>query len=92
MATHVRFDEGMNDLPIDKIPPNVQLLQRSEFGHRLPIETEDDSVGKVHLFSSPFAHTPPKTLKAGCDVENYGFDIDTDPQQPCLCAFILFNY
>ena len=33
-ATHARFDEGMNDVPINKIPPNVQLLQRSEYGKR----------------------------------------------------------
>ena len=63
---------------MDKIPPNVQLLQRSEFGRRLPIETEDDSVAKFHLFSSLFAHTLPKTLKDQCNVENYGFDINTD--------------
>ena len=32
----------------------------------------------MHLFSSPFAHTLPKTLRNQCNVENYGFDLDTD--------------
>ena len=32
IASHAKFDEGMNDLPIDQIPPNVQHLQRSELG------------------------------------------------------------
>ena len=34
-ATYAHFDKGMNDLSIDKIVPNVQMLQRSEFGKSL---------------------------------------------------------
>ena len=40
-ATHARFDEGMNDVPINKIPPNVQLLQRSEYGKRPAKDQEE---------------------------------------------------
>ena len=39
IATHVRFDEGMNHLPIDKIPPNVQQLHRAQYAKAFPAET-----------------------------------------------------
>ena len=32
IATHVRFDEGFNDLPTEGLPPNVQYILRSEDG------------------------------------------------------------
>ena len=34
IAKHAKFDEGMNDLDINSIPPNVQQLQRSDDGVR----------------------------------------------------------
>ena len=78
MATHAQFDEGMNNLPIDKIPPNVQLLRCSEFGPQLPAEATKSTVDKFHLFSSPFAHTIPKTLEDQCYIMNFGLNVDTD--------------
>ncbi|KAG7360930.1 hypothetical protein IV203_036029 [Nitzschia inconspicua] len=38
IAKHAQFDEGMNDLPIESIPPNVQYLLRSLYGQRFPSE------------------------------------------------------
>ena len=43
IAFHARFDEGMNDLPHDAIPPNVQHLQRVQHGAPLPPESEEIS-------------------------------------------------
>ena len=61
MASHVRFDEGMNDLPIDAIPPNVQHLQRSEFGKTYPEESVETSINEFHLYRNPFSETLEKT-------------------------------
>jgi len=36
IAKHVRFDEGMNDLPPDLVPPNVVHLQRTQNGEPKP--------------------------------------------------------
>ena len=68
IATHARFDEGMNDLTIDAIPHNVQHLQRAEEG--LPIEPDVKPIGVedfcFHI--TPFAKlllksvVPSKTL------------------------------
>ena len=44
ISSHVCFDEGMNDLPIDKIPPNVQHLQCSEFGRTFEEEKDEVTV------------------------------------------------
>ena len=32
IANHARFDEGMNDLPIADLPPNVRHLMRVDDG------------------------------------------------------------
>jgi len=40
IAKHVHFDEGMNDLPPDLVPPNVVDLQRAQNGEPLPAESE----------------------------------------------------
>mmetsp|Transcript_17708 Transcript_17708/g.26862 ORF Transcript_17708/g.26862 Transcript_17708/m.26862 type:complete len:200 (-) Transcript_17708:2195-2794(-) len=42
IATHARFEEGMNDLPIDCIPPNVVHLQQMQLGESIPEEAEID--------------------------------------------------
>ena len=54
--------QGMNDLPIDKVPPNVQLLQRSKFGKRLPTEPTQALVEELDLFNSRFPYTLFKVL------------------------------
>ena len=78
-ASHARFDEGMNDLPISDIPPNVQHLQRIEEGNPIPAETVETSIEEFHLYSNPFAHTLPVSLKAkNCKNANFGMSVSTD--------------
>ena len=36
IATHARFDEGMNDLPVTDMPPNVSHLLRTDDGNAVP--------------------------------------------------------
>ena len=66
IATHVRFDEGMNDLPFESIPPNVQHLQRVDDGKLLAAETEVTSADEFQFYLHPFANLVSKTLKKSC--------------------------
>ena len=38
IAKHARFDEGMNDTPIHKLPPNALQLHRLNSGDHFPAE------------------------------------------------------
>eukprot|EP00980_Cylindrotheca_fusiformis_P020907 scaffold7928_cov68-Cylindrotheca_fusiformis.AAC.1 len=44
IAKHARFDEGMNDLPLDQVPPNVTHLQRTQLGEEMPMEMHETTV------------------------------------------------
>ena len=91
VATHARFDEGMNDLPIDQIPPNVQLLQRSEYGKRLPAEEDEVDIPEFSLFHSPFSKTIKKTLRNKCDDKTYGINVASDQVNNRAFVHEIFN-
>ena len=78
LAKHARFDEGMNDLHHDTIPPNVIHLQRTRDGQAFPIEPDESSVPRFECRLSPFSHTLTKTLKVTCDDSTFGMQIGTD--------------
>jgi hypothetical protein len=44
VAKHVQFYEGMNDMPLDAIPPNVQYLIRVQDGKPFPAEPKPTAV------------------------------------------------
>ena len=71
-ASHVRFDEGMADVPDP--PPNVQLLQRVEHDNIMPDPTEL-AINPVdfQLDSSPFRTIDTLTIDVICDSEFFGF-------------------
>jgi hypothetical protein len=50
LAKHARFDEGMNDLPITSVSPNVQHMLRVRFGDRLPEEVSEVTVTPLREF------------------------------------------
>ena len=54
IATHARFDEGFNDLPMDTIPPNGQHLIRTDDGNPFPAETRQLSLSNFGHFVTPF--------------------------------------
>ena len=62
LASHVRYDEGMNDLPINEIPPNVQHLQRSEFGGIIPAEDTEIEAAEFEMYDNPFSQTATKVF------------------------------
>ena len=56
----MRFDEGMNDLLIDHIPPNVQHLQRIANGDPIPAETDEVPASEFQFLIHPFASFSPR--------------------------------
>ena len=78
LAKHARFDEGMNDLSTDHVPPNVVHLQRTQQGDALPAEDEEISISEFEVGSSPFSYTFARTMRVGCKKQNFGLTIETD--------------
>ena len=72
LATHVRFDEGSNYLPVDALPPNVQYILRSENGDRsaLPMDPSALHVDRLQFRVYPFATTFVGTIPLPCDKDN----------------------
>jgi hypothetical protein len=78
IASHARFDEGMNDLPPADIPPNVVHLQRTQQGPPVPAEPDDSAVSTFDIGSTPFSHTLSKSMPITCSRPLFGFDISQD--------------
>jgi hypothetical protein len=74
IAYHAQFDEGMNNLPVDSVPPNVLYLQRAQDGLPIPPDTTELD------FSSDRLHDIAKdaTVKIICTDPTFGFDLGTD--------------
>ena len=56
IATHAKFDEGFNDLPIDNLPPNCQHILRLN-GQQIPINDRSLSCLDLEFFVYPFANS-----------------------------------
>jgi len=82
IAKHVRFDEGMNDLPPDLVPPNVVHLQRTQNGKPLPAETEETSVDQFTFHLNPFSCTMVKGVQVTDDDPSYVLANQTSPFSP----------
>ena len=78
IAKHARFDEGMNDLPTDQIPPNVIHLQRTQDGQPFPPEPTESSVEEFHFTTNPFSHTFSKPLRVRCTSPTFGMTVKAD--------------
>jgi hypothetical protein len=79
IAYHARFDEGMNDLPVDSVPPNVLYLQRAQDGLPIPSETTELTCPLFDFSSDRFhdiAHD--EIAKIICVDPTFGFDLGTD--------------
>ena len=80
LATHARFDEGFNDLPVDALPPNVQYILRSEGGERsqLPIDSSTLNVQQLRFETYPFSTTFVGTIPHPCDHQHCGLQLADD--------------
>jgi len=73
---HVRFDEGFNDLPLAKLPPNVVLMDWCK--ERVPAETLTITIPSFTTSEHPFLHKDDITVKVGCKSNMYGFELRED--------------
>ena len=63
LASHVLFDEDMNDLPMADTPLNVQNLQRVDNGQPLPEEQNSVPTSQFELSINTFTYLLPVLLK-----------------------------
>jgi len=73
---HVRFDEGFNNLPLSKLPPNVVLMDRRK--ERVPAETLTIPILPFTTSEHPFFHEDDVTVKVACKSDLYGFELSKD--------------
>ncbi|KAG7373017.1 hypothetical protein IV203_033741 [Nitzschia inconspicua] len=78
IAKHAQFDEGMNDLPIESMPPNVQYLLRSINGHRFPSEPPNTILDSFTFTDHPFTRTIDTSFKIRCSHPTFGLLLTTD--------------
>ncbi|KAG7373304.1 reverse transcriptase RNA-dependent DNA polymerase [Nitzschia inconspicua] len=78
IAKHAQFDEGMNDLPIESIPPNVQYLLRSLDGQRFPSESSNTTLDNFTFTDQPFTRTIDKSFKIRCSHPTFGLTLTND--------------
>ena len=78
IASHVRFDEGMNDLPVASVPPNVQHLQRIRNNFPIPAYTAYTSLAEFTFTGNPFSQTLTKPLCVRCNHPTFGLRIALD--------------
>jgi hypothetical protein len=79
IAKHARlFDEGMNDLSPESIPPNVQLLERVRQGEKVPIDDEETEIPQFEFRINPFEEIISKNVLVQCNSPTLGVVIGND--------------
>jgi len=86
IAKHVRFDEGMNDLPPDLVPPNVVHLQRAQNGEPLPGKIEETLVDQFTFHLNPFSYTMVTGVQVTDDDPSYGLTLASDELNHRACV------
>ena len=78
IASHAKFDEGMNGIPINQLPPNVIHLQRSEIGKSFPMDKYELETTDLEFFVSPFDKILTKEIHVKCNSPTFGINLETD--------------
>ena len=73
IATHARFDEGINDLPT--LPPNAAYLKRAQHGATLPAEEAELSFLHLDVVDCPFAALHTEAVPITCEHPTFGLEI-----------------
>lgn len=77
-ASHARFDEGMNDLPLTSLPPNVVHLQRTNDNIKIPMDVKDTTIDNFFFYASPFDETLVTSLTVSCKHPTFGLTLKED--------------
>ena len=91
IAYHVRFDEGMNDLPSSELPPNVLHLQRIPDANLTFLEDQyDSSTDTLDFHPNGYFTAHDKHVKVTCTDKSYGFRFKTDyvTQRPFIHSIL----
>jgi len=86
IAKHVRFDEGVNDLPPNLVPPNVVHLQRAQNGEPLPAKAAETLVDQFAFHLNPFSCAMVKGVQVTDDDPSYGLTLASDELNHCACV------
>jgi hypothetical protein len=78
IAFHVRFDEGMNDLDVKDVPPNVRHLQRIQDGLPIPADINETAAAPFSVTAHPFFDEVDETVRVVCNAPLFGFNLRTD--------------
>ena len=77
-ASHARFDEGMNDLPLTSLPPNVVHLQRTNDNIKFPMDVKETTIDNFFFYASPFDETLVTSLTVSCKHPTFGLTLKED--------------
>ena len=80
LGYHLRFDEGMNDLTLDELPPNAKIFLHSGALPSIEDSNADDGSDAMMFYSSkcPFKSERTFTVKIKCKRKTFGIAIDMD--------------
>jgi hypothetical protein len=78
IASHATFDEGMNDLPLHALPPNVVHLQRSSNNEPIDKETDELNTDDLNFSVSPFDTLISKQVAVDCTDPLFGLELLED--------------
>ena len=73
---HVQFDEGFNNLPLSKLPPNILLMDRHD--KRVKPESITVTVPPFQMSIHPFFLEYDVTVDVQCDHPTFGFLLAQD--------------
>ena len=84
IATHAKFDEGFNDLPINYLLPNCQHILRLN-GERVAIGQDKLAASDLDFFVYPFAHKEVVQITANPKTkdETFGFNLANNDLTGC---------
>ena len=89
LGCHLRFDEGMNDLALDELPPNVKIFLHSGTAPPIDENSMDGDPDAMMFYSSncPFKSKRTFTVKISCKHPTFGIAVDMDElfHKPYIC-------
>ena len=82
---HAQFDEGMNDLPVTNMPPNVAHLVRTDNGQPVALDVADLHASHFAFDIVPFVPIFTRWLKRSNSNNDasFGLKFEDDPILHC---------
>jgi hypothetical protein len=95
LGYHLRFDEGMNDLALDELPPNAKIFLHSGAAPSIEENSTDEDPDTMMFYSSncPFKSERTFTVKVSCKHPTVSIVVDMNKlfHKPCICNVSRFK-